>query len=107
MSNTRIERDSMGQLQVPAEALYGAQTQRAVENFPISHQRMPRLFIRALLLAKAAAAQANLELEQISEGRSKAIVDAVKDLLASDYMTHFPVDIFQTGSGTSTNMNAN
>lgn len=107
MSNTRIERDSMGQLQVPAEALYGAQTQRAVENFPISHQRMPRLFIRALLLAKAAAAQANLELEQITEGRSKAIVDAVKDLLASDYMTHFPVDIFQTGSGTSTNMNAN
>ncbi|MBN3467832.1 class II fumarate hydratase [Pseudomonas savastanoi pv. phaseolicola] len=107
MSNTRIERDSMGQLQVPAEALYGAQTQRAVENFPISHQRMPRQFIRALLLAKAAAAQANLELEQISEGQSRAIVSAVKDLLASDYMAHFPVDIFQTGSGTSINMNAN
>ncbi|MFJ4142122.1 class II fumarate hydratase [Pseudomonas sp. NPDC089734] len=107
MSNTRIERDSMGELQVPAEALYGAQTQRAVDNFPISQQRMPKQFIRALLLAKAAAAQANLELEQISEGQSKAIVSAVKDLLASDFMTHFPVDIYQTGSGTSTNMNAN
>ncbi|MBX8592198.1 class II fumarate hydratase [Pseudomonas cichorii] len=107
MSNTRIERDSMGELQVPAEALYGAQTQRAVDNFPISQQRMPRQFIRALLLAKAAAAQANLELEQISEGQSKAIVSAVKELLAGDFMTHFPVDIYQTGSGTSTNMNAN
>lgn len=107
MSNTRIERDSMGELQVPAEALYGAQTQRAVDNFPISHQRMPRQFIRALLLAKAAAAKANLELEQISEGQSKAIVQAVTDLLAGDFMVHFPVDVFQTGSGTSSNMNAN
>lgn len=107
MSNTRIERDSMGELQVPADALYGAQTQRAVDNFPISGQRMPRQFIRALLLAKAAAAQANLELGQISEGQSHAIVAVVKELLAGDFMTHFPVDVFQTGSGTSTNMNAN
>lgn len=107
MSNTRIERDSMGELQVPADALYGAQTQRAVDNFPISHQRMPRQFIRALLLAKAAAAKANLELEQITEGQSKAIVQAVSDLLAGDFMVHFPVDVFQTGSGTSSNMNAN
>lgn len=107
MSNTRIERDSMGELQVPAEALYGAQTQRAVNNFPISQLRMPSQFVRALLLAKAAAAQANLELKQISEGQSKAIVTACKELLTSDYMAHFPVDVFQTGSGTSTNMNAN
>ncbi|KFE55516.1 class II fumarate hydratase [Pseudomonas syringae] len=107
MSNTRIERDSMGQLQVPAEALYGAQTQRAVNNFPISNLRMPAQFVRALLLAKAAAAQANLELEQISEAQSSAIVTACQDLLAADYMAHFPVDVFQTGSGTSTNMNAN
>ena len=107
MSNTRIERDSIGELQVPAEALYGAQTQRAVNNFPISQLRMPSQFVRALLLAKAAAAQANLELKQISEGQSKAIVTACKELLASDYMAHFPVDVFQTGSGTSTNMNAN
>jgi fumarate hydratase class II len=107
MSNTRIERDSMGELQVPAEALYGAQTQRAVNNFPISHQRMPAQFIRALILAKAAAAKANVELKQLSEAQGKAIVDAAQGLLEGDFMQHFPVDIFQTGSGTSSNMNAN
>lgn len=107
MSNTRIERDSMGELQVPAEALYGAQTQRAVNNFPISQQRMPTQFIRALLLAKAAAAKANIELKQLDEGQGTAIVKAVEQLLAGDFIQHFPVDIFQTGSGTSSNMNAN
>ncbi|WP_017904310.1 class II fumarate hydratase [Pseudomonas asplenii] len=107
MSNTRIERDSMGELQVPAEALYGAQTQRAVNNFPISHQRMPKQFIRALILAKAAAAQANVELKQLSAAQGKAIVDACQGLLEGDFMVHFPVDIYQTGSGTSSNMNAN
>ncbi|MBC3951487.1 MULTISPECIES: class II fumarate hydratase [Pseudomonas] len=107
MSNTRIERDSMGELQVPAEALYGAQTQRAVNNFPISNLRMPTQFIRALLLAKAAAAHANLELEQITAAQSGAIVSACQELLSGDFMAHFPVDVFQTGSGTSTNMNAN
>ena len=107
MSNTRIERDSMGELQVPEAALYGAQTQRAVDNFPISHQRMPAQFIRALVLAKAAAAKANVELEQISVAQGKAIVQACDQLLAQDYMQHFPVDVFQTGSGTSSNMNAN
>ncbi|HWD33579.1 MAG TPA: class II fumarate hydratase FumC [Pseudomonas sp.] len=107
MSNTRIERDSMGELQVPAEALYGAQTQRAVNNFPISQQRMPTQFIRALLLAKAAAAKANVELKQLDEAQGTAIVKAVEQLLAGDFIQHFPVDIFQTGSGTSSNMNAN
>lgn len=107
MSNTRIERDSMGELHVPEQALYGAQTQRAVNNFPISHQRMPTQFIRALVLAKAAAAKANVELEQISAAQGKAIVGACEQLLAGDFMQHFPVDIFQTGSGTSSNMNAN
>jgi len=107
MSNTRIERDSMGELQVPAEALYGAQTQRAVNNFPISQQRMPTQFIRALLLAKAAAAKANIELKQLNEGQGLAIVKAVEQLLAGDFIQHFPVDIYQTGSGTSSNMNAN
>ena len=107
MNNTRIERDSMGELRVPEAALYGAQTQRAVDNFPISHQRMPAQFIRALILAKAAAAQANVELKQISEAQGKAIVEATQILLAGDFMEHFPVDIFQTGSGTSSNMNAN
>jgi fumarate hydratase class II len=107
MSNTRIERDSMGELHVPEQALYGAQTQRAVNNFPISHQRMPTQFIRALILAKAAAAKANVELEQITAAQGKAIVSACEQLLAGDFMQHFPVDIFQTGSGTSSNMNAN
>ncbi|MFQ6573355.1 class II fumarate hydratase FumC [Pseudomonas sp. UM16] len=107
MSNTRIERDSMGELQVPAEALYGAQTQRAVNNFPISQQRMPTQFIRALLLAKAAAAKANIELKQLDAGQGTAIVKAVEQLLAGDFIEHFPVDIYQTGSGTSSNMNAN
>ncbi|WP_311971658.1 class II fumarate hydratase [Pseudomonas baltica] len=107
MSNTRIERDSMGELHVPEQALYGAQTQRAVNNFPISHQRMPTQFIRALILAKAAAAHANIELEQISAAQGKAIVGACEQLLAGDFMQHFPVDIYQTGSGTSSNMNAN
>ncbi|BBP74899.1 class II fumarate hydratase [Pseudomonas gingeri NCPPB 3146 = LMG 5327] len=107
MSNTRIERDSMGELQVPAEALYGAQTQRAVNNFPISRLRMPTQFIRALILAKAAAAQANVELRQLSAAQGKAIVDACQGLLEGDFMAHFPVDIYQTGSGTSSNMNAN
>ena len=107
MSNIRIERDSMGELQVPTEALYGAQTQRAVNNFPISGQRMPAQFIRALILAKIAAAKVNVDLKQIGEGQGKAIVDAAQGLLEGDFMQHFPVDIFQTGSGTSSNMNAN
>ncbi len=107
MTNTRIERDSMGELHVPESALYGAQTQRAVNNFPVSHQRMPAQFIRALILAKAAAAKANVELGQITEAQGKAIVEATQILLEGDYMEHFPVDIFQTGSGTSSNMNAN
>ena len=107
MSNTRIERDSMGELRVPESALYGAQTQRAVDNFPISHQRMPAQFIRALILAKGAAALANVELKQISAAQGEAIVEATQILLTGDFMEHFPVDIFQTGSGTSSNMNAN
>ncbi len=107
MSDTRIERDSMGELQVPLAALYGAQTQRAVDNFPVSGLRMPAQFIRALVLAKAAAARANVELEQLTAAQGEAIVKACDELLAGDFMQHFPVDIYQTGSGTSSNMNAN
>ncbi|MFV0276930.1 MAG: class II fumarate hydratase [Parahaliea sp.] len=108
MSTTRIEHDSMGELAVPAEALYGAQTQRAVNNFPISGRPMPRQFIRALLLVKAAAAKANRQLGELEDGVAEAIVQAAENLLGEpDFMRHFPVDIFQTGSGTSTNMNAN
>lgn len=105
---TRIEKDSMGELSVPADALYGAQTQRAVNNFPISGQTMPEEFIRSLLMIKAAAASANIKLGLISNDIGEAIIAAVHDLLdATDLMQHFPVDIFQTGSGTSSNMNAN
>lgn len=104
---TRIEKDSMGQLQVPAQALYGAQTQRAINNFPISGQRLPAAFIRSLLLAKAAAARANVRLKQIPADMGQAIVTSVDTLLEGDFMVHFPIDIYQTGSGTSTNMNAN
>lgn len=108
MSNTRIERDSMGDLEVPADALYAAQTQRAIDNFPVSGHPMPRAFIKALLLIKAAAAKANRELECISPPMAEAIAGACEDLLKDpSMMRHFPVDIFQTGSGTSTNMNAN
>ncbi|RVU86653.1 class II fumarate hydratase [Leucothrix sargassi] len=108
MANTRIERDSMGELEVAAEALYGAQTQRAINNFPVSGQPMPESFIRSLLLIKSAAATANVKLELIPAKMGSAIEQAVADLLASDnLMSHFPVDIFQTGSGTSSNMNAN
>lgn len=106
--NTRIERDSMGELQVPEGALYAAQTQRAVENFPISGQTMPETFVRALLLIKLSAAKANVRLQLIPEDMGDAIEQAVHKLQHDpNLMQHFPVDIFQTGSGTSSNMNAN
>ena len=106
--NTRIEKDSMGELAVPAEAFYAAQTQRAINNFPISGQTMPEEFIRALLMVKSSAAAANIKLALISKDLGQAIIAAVHDLLNSvDLLQHFPVDIYQTGSGTSSNMNAN
>lgn len=107
---TRLERDSMGELAVPADALYGAQTQRAVDNFHISGQRMPVGFVRAVLLVKAAAARANITLGALAPETGRAIGDAIAQLLAAsddERMQHFPVEVFQTGSGTSTNMNAN
>jgi fumarate hydratase class II len=108
MKKVRIEQDSMGKLEVPANALYGAQTQRAVENFPISGQTLPESFIRALILIKSVAAQANVKLGELPPDIGQAIIDACDTLLADpQLMTHFPVDVFQTGSGTSTNMNAN
>ncbi|GLQ29983.1 class II fumarate hydratase [Litoribrevibacter albus] len=107
MPKFRIEKDSMGELEVPKKALYAAQTQRAVNNFPVSGQPMPEAFIRALLLAKYAAAKANGQLGLIPKKMAKAICKSVDDLLAGNFMQHFPVDVFQTGSGTSSNMNAN
>ncbi len=103
----RIERDSMGEMQVPADALYGAQTQRAVLNFPISNLRFPRSFIKAMGLIKKAAAEVNMELGELDERRGTAIVQACDEVIAGELDQHFVLDIFQTGSGTSTNMNTN
>ena len=103
----RVEHDSMGELQVPAEALWGAQTQRAVQNFPVSGQRMPREFIRALGLIKGAAAEVNTGLGLLPKGVGKAIQAAAQDVAAGAHDAHFPIDVYQTGSGTSSNMNAN
>jgi len=103
----RIEHDSMGELQVPAGALWGAQTQRAVENFPVSGQRMPRAFIRALGLIKASAAEVNTGLGLLPKGVGRAIRAAALDVAAGGHDAHFPIDVYQTGSGTSSNMNAN
>jgi fumarate hydratase class II len=103
----RIEQDSMGQLQVPQQALYGAQTQRAVDNFPVSGLTIPRAMIRALGLIKQAAAQANEQLKLLPQSIAQAIGGSAAQVAAGEYDQHFPVDIFQTGSGTSSNMNAN
>ena len=103
----RTEHDSMGELQVPADALWGAQTQRALQNFPISGLTMPREFIRALGLIKQAAAMANLELGLLDEKKAAAIINAARIVASGEVDRHFPIDVFQTGSGTSSNMNAN
>ena len=106
-ATTRVERDSLGSLEVPADALWGAQTQRAVDNFPPSGLRMPRAFIRALALVKHAAAGANEELGDLPMKVSRAIQEAALKVAGGEYDDQFPIDVFQTGSGTSSNMNAN
>ena len=103
----RVERDSMGELRVPAGALWGAQTQRAVQNFPLSGLCMPRGFIRGLGLVKWAAAGANVELGELDKVRGFAIQKAALEVAEGRHDAQFPVDVFQTGSGTSSNMNAN
>ncbi len=103
----RIEKDSMGELKVPEDALWGAQTQRAVDNFPISGLPMPRQFIAALGLVKWAAAGANSELGLLQSDIAVAIQAAALSVSGGEYDEHFPIDVFQTGSGTSSNMNAN
>ncbi len=107
MSKVRIEKDSMGELEVPADALYGAQTQRAINNFPVSGLKLPRSFINALGLIKAACAQVNCELGEMPQLEADAIIAAAHKVSGGEFDAHFPIDIFQTGSGTSTNMNAN
>ena len=103
----RTEEDSLGEMQVPADAYWGAQTQRAVENFPISGIPMSRRFIRALGVVKKAAAQANRDLGLVEDDTAEAIVAAADEVIAGEHDDQFPVDVFQTGSGTSSNMNAN
>ncbi len=103
----RTERDSLGEMQVPADAYWGAQTQRAVENFPISGITFGRRFVRALGVVKKAAAQANRDLGKLDDETAEAIVEAADEVIAGEHDDQFPVDVFQTGSGTSSNMNAN
>ncbi|MFC8503473.1 class II fumarate hydratase [Pedococcus sp. NPDC057267] len=104
---TRTEHDSMGDVEVPADALWGAQTARAVENFPISGQPVPAGVVHALARLKAAAAEVNAELGVLDEPRARAIAAAAREVAAGEHDDQFPVDVFQTGSGTSTNMNVN
>ncbi|WP_251342850.1 class II fumarate hydratase [Haloplanus halophilus] len=103
----RVERDSLGEIRVPADAYWGAQTQRAVENFPISDERFGRRFVRALGVVKKSAARANRDLDLLDEDVADAVVAAADEVIAGDHDDQFPVDVFQTGSGTSSNMNAN
>ncbi|MDQ3237176.1 MAG: lyase family protein, partial [Actinomycetota bacterium] len=103
----RIERDSMGEVTVPRDALFGAQTRRALDNFPISDLRFPRRFIEALGAIKLEAANVNHELGGLDEGIRDAIVRAAEEVVEGTLDNQFVLDIFQTGSGTSTNMNAN
>jgi len=105
--STRVEHDSMGELRVPADALWGAQTQRAVENFPVSGRPMRRGFVRALGLVKAAAAEVNATLGLLPKTRAAAIRAAALAVAEGTHDAQFPIDVFQTGSGTSSNMNAN
>ncbi|QNN24667.1 class II fumarate hydratase [Planctomycetales bacterium ZRK34] len=106
-AKTRIEKDSMGEMTVPGEALYGASTQRAVLNFPVSGQPVPAEIVHAFGLLKAACAQANKQLKTLPAKTADLIIKASNEVAAGKHDEHFPVDVFQTGSGTSTNMNAN
>ncbi|HUE68897.1 MAG TPA: lyase family protein, partial [Candidatus Acidoferrum sp.] len=104
---TRVERDSMGDMEVPADAYYGASTQRAVLNFPISGQPLPHRLIRALGMVKKAAAQTNRELGLLSRRRARAISAAAQEIVDGKLDDQFPIDVYQTGSATSSNTNAN
>src|SRR5436309_13052872 len=107
MSDTRIEKDSLGEVEVPAGAYYGAQTERARRNFPISGLRLPRRFIAALGSIKREAAAVNEELGLVPPELAQAIREAAAEVASGERDEDFPLDIFQTGSATSTNMNAN
>ena len=107
MSDYRIERDTLGEVKVPRAAYWGAQTQRAVENFPISGLRLPPAFVRAQAIIKRAAARANVELGVLDDKVGGALVAAADEVIAGRWLEQFVVDVFQAGAGTSQNMNAN
>src|SRR2546421_1974698 len=107
MSEFRVERDSMGEVKVPAKAYYGAQTQRAVENFPISGQPLPSRLVRALGLVKIAAATANRDLGKLKNDIAEPVIKAAREVADGKWDDQFPIDVYQTGSGTSSNMNTN
>src|SRR5512138_644675 len=105
--NVRIEKDTFGPIEVPADRLWGAQTQRSLTNFKISGERMPRALIHALAMVKKAAALVNLDLKTLDEKKARAIVAAADEVLAGKHEDEFPLVVWQTGSGTQTNMNVN
>jgi fumarate hydratase class II len=107
MDEERIERDALGEVRIPAAALWGPETQRALDNFPVSGEPLPRAFLAALAWVKGAAAATNVDLGTLDSPRGKAIQEAAEEMATGALDEHFPVDVFQTGSGTSTNMNAN
>lgn len=107
MSGTRIEHDSMGDIAVPDSALYGAQTQRAIDNFHIGGRALPVEFIHAIAAIKSAAALINAELGLLPLPQAQAIAAAAAEVCAGRHAAQFPIDVYQTGSGTSTNMNVN
>src|SRR6266480_3249983 len=107
MTEYRMEKDSMGEVKVPAQAYYGAQTQRAVANFPISGMHLPKKLIHALGLVKVAAAVANHDLGKLKHDIAEPIILAAREVAAGKFDNQFPIDVYQTGSGTSSNMNAN
>ena len=107
MADYRIERDSFGEVRVPADRLWGAQTQRSLENFRISGERMPMELIRALALVKRSCARVNVDLKELPEEKAKAIAAAADEVLAGKHDGEFPLVVWQTGSGTQTNMNMN
>ena len=106
-NNTRTESDTMGEVEVPADKYWGAQTQRSIENFPIGNDRMPVPLVRALGIQKQAAARANLALGQLEEDVATSIADAAQEVIDGKFDDNFPLVVWQTGSGTQSNMNAN
>ena len=103
----RLEKDSLGEMKVPVNAYYGAQTQRAVENFQISNLRFSYQFIQSLALIKKSSAKVNAQLGLLDKDIAEIIISVAEDIINGDYLSEFVIDIFQTGSGTSTNMNMN